>query len=224
MNSIEIEVKVLLWEESEAKRLIENMKNSDPNLELIGKNSQLNHYFLNWDFKVLLEKLKPLVSENDYKKVEHIAVEWKKHSVRTRYMNSDSILVIKASIDDTTSSNWTARTEAEVIFKWVHIDELDKMLLDCWFPYQAKWSRERDEYSFLDYTVCIDKNAWYWYVSEFEIIINDPSKADEEKRKVREVIEKLWFEELDQGKLEKMFAYYNENWRDYYWTDKTFTL
>ncbi|EKE26394.1 MAG: hypothetical protein ACD_4C00304G0002 [uncultured bacterium (gcode 4)] len=224
MNSIEIEVKVLLWEESEAKRLIGNMKKVDPSLELTDKNSQLNHYFINWDFNILLGKLKPLISEENYKKLEHIVTEWKNHSVRTRYMNSNSIFVIKASIDDTTSSFWTARTESEVTFEWMNIDKLDKILLDCQFLYQAKWSRERDEYSFLNYTVCIDKNAWYWYLAEFEVIINDPSKADEEKRKVREIIESLGFEEFDHTLHANMFAYYNENWRDYYWTDKTFTL
>ncbi|MDD2486950.1 MAG: hypothetical protein PHS92_01085 [Candidatus Gracilibacteria bacterium] len=224
MNGIEIEIKVLLGEEKEAKRLLENMKNMDPNTELKDKSSQLNHYFLNGDFSALLKKLKPMIKESDYTKLEHIINEGKKHSVRTRYMNSNSILVIKASIDDTTSSNGTARTESEVTFEGMGIDELDNVLISAEFPYQAKWSREREEYSFLGCTVCLDKNAGYGYLAEFESIIEDNSKADETKKYLRDLIVKLGFEELDQGKLEKMFAYYNENWRDYYGTNNTFTL
>jgi len=54
------------------------------------------------------------------------------------------ILVIKASVDDTTSSNGTARLEWESKVG-LSIEELDALVLKSGFQYQAKWSRERQE-------------------------------------------------------------------------------
>jgi hypothetical protein len=46
MNTFEIEIKILLGEEANAKSLIEKIHQHDENTKLIDKNSQLNHYFL----------------------------------------------------------------------------------------------------------------------------------------------------------------------------------
>ena len=149
--------------------------------------------------------------------------KWKSFSVRTRYTDKKSILVIKFSVDDTTSDNGTARREWEQVFD-MRIIDLDKILLDSWFEYQAKWSREREEYNIDNINICLDKNAWYGYLAEFEMILDSQDEIEESKHYLRKMIELLWYEELAQDRLERMFAYYNENWKDYYWTDKTFTI
>ena len=41
---------------------------------------------------------------------------------------------------------------------------------------------------------------------------------------LRKIIGDLEVEELDQARLERMFAFYNANWRDYYGTDKVFVV
>ena len=65
---------------------------------------------------------------------------------------------MKFSVDDTTSENGTARREWEHEFE-MGIDELDGILLDSDFEYQAKWSRQREEYKSGDMNICLDKNA-----------------------------------------------------------------
>jgi hypothetical protein len=72
--------------------------------------------------------------------------------------------------------------------------------------------------------VTIDKNAGYGYLAEFEIVENDPLRADATKARLRQLIKNVGFEELDQARLARMFAYYNANWRDYYGTEKIFVI
>ncbi len=223
-QNYEIEVKVLLWEKPNADILLEKLKQNDPNLKFKYENSQLNHYFINWNFDKLLANIKPLLKEEVYPKFEHIIKFGKTHSIRTRKTDTALIFIVKSTIDDTSSANGTARIEFEEKITNMNIDELDKLILDAGFVYQSKWSRHRQEYAYKDFAVTIDKNAGYGYLAEFEIVITDPSQADKYKEQIRQELETLWVEELDQGRIERMFAYYNEHWPEYYGTDKTFTL
>jgi len=134
------------------------------------------------------------------------------------------LFVIKASVDDTSSSNGTARIEFEEEVANLALHELDQIMLDHGFPYQSKWSRDRQEYTYKDYNVCIDKNAGYGYVAEFEKIITDKEQAEATKEVIRKELEFLGIEELDQGRLERMFAHYNKNRPEYYGTEKTFII
>ena len=72
--------------------------------------------------------------------------------------------------------------------------------------------------------MCIDKNAGYGYVAEFEKIISDPTLADQTKNDIRNELTKLWIEELPQERLERMFAFYNQHRPEYYGTEKTFII
>lgn len=226
MSQYEIEIKVLLWEKEKADKFKEDIKRDFSWIELVWTNSQLNHYFVWGDLKKLKEILKDkwlLNRESSVLSYDKMLEEWKSFSVRTRFVDKKSILVIKFSVDDTTSDNWTARREWEEIFD-LKIEELDNILIDSWFEYQAKWSREREEYKIDNINICLDKNAWYWYLAEFEMILDSHQEVEESKDFLRKTIELLWYEELDQTRLERMFAYYNNNWRDYYGTDKTFVI
>ncbi len=133
-------------------------------------------------------------------------------------------MVIKASIDDTTSSNGTARLEFENIFTTLTIDELDAKILECGFEYQAKWSRERSDYRYKGANVSIDRNAGYGYLSEFELIAEDPAQAEPLKAKIRLMMEELGIQELPQDRLARMFDFYNKNWQQYYGTENTFNV
>ena len=65
------------------------------------------------------------------------------------------------------------------------IEELDSLLLESDFEYQAKWSRERVEYTFDNVNICLDKNAGYGYLAEFEMVIEneeDTQRAEENLR------------------------------------------
>ena len=64
------------------------------------------------------------------------------------------------------------------------LEELDKLLLNAGLEYQAKWSREREEYKLGDTNICLDKNAGYGYMAEFEKVVEDRALADVVKKEL----------------------------------------
>lgn len=218
----EVEIKSLLQTKENAQKLRDKLK--EQGIELSNKYKQLNHYFLNdGDFGKLEEKLLPLFDDEKKEKLRKILEEGSDHSLRTREMNGQAHFVVKASVDDTTSSNGILRMEFEEKVD-VSLDELDQILLDAGFDYQAKWSREREEYGKDDFYITIDKNAGYGYLSEFEIETEDQEKLSDAKDKIHAFMGELGLKELSQDRLERMFQFYNENWMDYYGTDKVFDV
>ncbi len=213
MANYEIEIKSLIGDKAQAADLVSKMKANDPTFSVLGAHKQLNHYFTGGDLNKLRQKFP------DLNIPEHV----KDYSVRTRQADQKVILVVKATVDDTSSSNGTARQEFEKELP-ISLDELDKILLDAGFQYQAKWSREREEYKYKGLNVVVDKNAGYGYLVEFESVIDDSAKADETKSAIRQIMHDLGVEELNQERLARMFDYYNKNWQDYYGTEKTFNI
>jgi len=251
-HSYEIEIKSLLGSKEKADELTAKMRAKDPNLKILASHKQLNHYFVGGSLNSLYNKVQSLLDDSSRIKLKDLSERAIDFSVRTREADSKVILVVKASVDDTTSENGTARLEWEsVLFPSpIHgeglregliksMDELDELVLSSGFAYQAKWSRERSAY---DYniglpsskdgegsgerlmTVAIDKNAGYGYLAEFEMIVDDKSKAEDVKSLIRAVMGDLGVDELPQDRLQRMFDFYNKNWQDYYGTDKVFTI
>ena len=97
-------------------------------------------------------------------------------------------------------------------------------MLESGYHYQAKWSREREEYEYKGANVCLDKNAGYGYLAEFEKIVTDEAEVDAVREELDELMAELGVMELDQGRLARMFAHYNDNWPEYYGTNKTFII
>ncbi len=226
MHSYEIEIKSLLGPQDAADTLVKKMKAADPTIKVSDSYKQLNHYFEGGDIRKLYEAALPKLMESDAAKFKKIAEEGKKISVRTREMNGTVILVLKASVDDTTSSNGTARIECESTMSGMTLDDLDRLVLGAGYQCQAKWSRERTEYrmSSKNTTVCIDKNAGYGYIAEFERVIDDASQAEVVKAELRSLMTELGVEELAQDRLERMFSHYNQHWAEYYGTNNVFTI
>jgi adenylate cyclase class IV len=75
-----------------------------------------------------------------------------------------------------------------------------------------------------DVAVCLDKNAGYGYLAEFEKVITDSARAEETKQELVSLMKTLGAIELPQDRLERMFAYYNEHWPEYYGTEKIFVI
>ncbi len=86
------------------------------------------------------------------------------------------------------------------------------------------WSRQREAYQLGAITICLDKNAGYGWLAEFEIMADDDSLSVNQTAALRSLMTELGVEELPQERLERMFAHYNANWRDYYGTELTFTV
>jgi adenylate cyclase class IV len=223
MQTYEIEMKSLLGSPESARALRAKMAEIHPGHEVLGTGRQRNHYFTEGPMDELFTRVSLHVPDTEHERLRHIIGEGKNFSVRTRETDDETLFVIKASIDDTTSENGIARIEFEVPVP-LTLEELDRIIVEAGFPYQAKWSREREEYRIKEVTVTIDRNAGYGYVAEFEKVVHDPLHAESTQRELRALMDELGVEELAQDRLERMFAYYNEHWQEYYGTDKIFTI
>lgn len=223
MHSYEIEIKSLLGSSDNAEKLRAGMKEIDPKTELHSHHKELNHYFYKGDVNKLAKLAQPKLSKEEQERLKAIIQKGKDFSVRTRQADGKVLLVLKASVDEGTSSNTVSRLEFEAPVK-MSLDELDQLLLDAGFAYQAKWSREREEYICKDTNVCIDKNAGYGYLAEFEKVVSDEAHIADTKRELYELMDLLGVEELPQERLERMFSYYNEHWPEYYGTDNVFVI
>ncbi|MDZ4226447.1 MAG: CYTH domain-containing protein, partial [Patescibacteria group bacterium] len=157
------------------------------------------------------------------KKLNDLITRVTEISVRTRNKDGTVYLVVKASVGDDTSANGVARMEFEERVD-LTLEQLDRLLLKAGFRYQAKWSREREEYVCKGTNVCLDKNAGYGWLAEFEKVVSNAYLVDSAREEIVELMEECGVEELSQDRLERMFTYYNANWPKYYGTEKIFTV
>ena len=223
MSHFEIEVKSLLGDATRADALKARMCELDPECVVISTNTQLNHYFEGGDMQTLYEHVEVLFDEDAKEKLKKTIERGKEFSIRTRQRDNEVLLVVKASIDEGTSANSVKRMEFEEPVS-ITLDELDTLMLGAGFSYQAKWSREREEYSYKGANVALDKNAGYGYVAEFEKIVHDEMEADAVRAEIDTLMAELEVFELGQDRLARMFAHYNANWPEYYGTDTIFVI
>lgn len=224
-NQLEIEVKSLLGSQENASLLLRKIAKHYPDYQLLHEEKQLNHYFTWGNFTELSHKIATYLSEEQKSKFQDIVDHGKNHSVRTRRIHNKPgvILVIKAALDEHTSHNGISRIEFEPTLDMT-IEQLDQILLDSEFEYLSKWSRERQEYELPEIHISLDKNAGYWYLAEFEMVIDGDGNTAQAHNTIKDIMAKLWVEELDQDRLERMFTFYNANRPDYYGTEKVFTI
>jgi adenylate cyclase class IV len=221
MNTYEIEVKSLLGDHTKAEAFRSSLKKAGATLK--GTEHQLNHYFIKGDFDTLSLKILPELSDEQGQKFQAMMNHPGTYSVRTRESDGTVRLVIKCSVDDTGSENGIARYEFdEVVF--LSLDKLDTLLLESGFEYQAKWSREREEYMLDDLTITLDRNAGYGWLTEFEIVVDSKEKIKEARSIINRYMESFGIDELNQERLARMFEYYNNNWKEYYGTDNIFVV
>ncbi len=223
MQSYEVEIKALLGSSKRADEVRAVMKALDPSCTMHSKNKQLNHYFEGGSLDELADALSPHLSESAKIKLNDLVGRAQNFSVRTRDKDGTVLIVVKVSVDDTTSENGISRMEFEEKVP-LTLDGLDKLVLSSGFSYQAKWSRDREEYVFKGVNITLDKNAGYGWLAEFEQMVEDPRSVDNARREVASFMEELGVEELPQDRLERMFAFYNTHWPEYYGTEKVFVV
>ena len=199
------------------------MAKLDPGCTKVSVNKQLNHYFTGGDVRKLYEVTEHLFDDVAKDKFKIIVEKGTSFSVRTRQKDEEVLLVVKASVDMGTSANTVSRLEFEESVDTT-LDALDALVLGAGFSYEAKWSREREEYTYKGANVCLDKNAGYGYLAEFEKIVNDESMLPNTRKEIDALMAELGVDELSQDRLERMFAFYNEHWPEYYGTEKTFVI
>jgi adenylate cyclase class IV len=230
MQTYEVEIKALLGTPERAEELRAALKKIDPQCSLTSKNKQLNHYFEPSEdesgggtIAELAKAAAAHLSDTDRARLDEIAAKAKTFSVRTREKDGTVILVVKASVGDDSSANGVSRMEFEATMP-LSLDELDKLVLSAGFTYQAKWSREREEYVANGINVCLDKNAGYGYLAEFERVVDDESAVANAEQEVRTLMAEVGAAELPQDRLERMFAHYNAHWPEYYGTENIFVI
>lgn len=223
MSQYEIEVKTLLGSKEHADALKQRMCELDAECACVSTNSQLNHYFVAGDIHALFAATQHLFSDEAQKNFAYIAEHGKDFSVRTREKDGTVLLVVKASMDTGTSSNAVTRLEFEESVD-AALEALDNLVVSAGFTYQAKWSRDREEYTYKGINVCIDRNAGYGYLAEFEKVITDESYIESARAEIDALMTELGVTELSQDRLERMFTHYNARWQEYYGTDKTFII
>jgi adenylate cyclase class IV len=232
MAHYEVEIKTLLGDEDTAKALKTKMCELDPKSACTSSNTQLNHYFEGGDIHALYQATEHLFTGEQHEKFKKIADAAKDFSVRTRLTETggevgeatkEVRLVVKASLDEGTSANTVTRMEFEEPVN-LSLEALDELILGAGFTYQAKWSRAREEYTYKDATVCVDKNAGYGYLAEFEKVVTDPDVLPSVRAELQALMAELEVAELPQDRLARMFDHYNQNWSEYYGTDRTFTI
>ena len=223
MQAFEVEVKTLLGDAKKAETLRRRMREVDADTKLISKNVQLNHYFIDGDLSALSVSLEGHLSPEARAKLEDLAGRAKSFSLRTRDKDGTVLLVLKASVGDDTSANGVARMEFEekVVLS---LEALDELVQKAGFRYQAKWSRGREEYLCKGVAVCLDKNAGYGWLAEFEQVVQNEGEVEAARTEIYTLMRECGVEELQQERLERMFAFYNSHWPDYYGTDKIFTV
>jgi len=223
MAHYEIEIKSLLGEKAAADALKAQMAALDPEHAHTSSNTQLNHYFTGGNMEELAAVAAAHLDGGQQRKLDTIAQKGTDFSVRTRQRDDEVLLVVKASVDAGTSENTISRLEFEEAVS-ITLEALDALVVQAGFTYQAKWSRVREEYSYKGAYVCIDYNAGYGYLAEFEKITADEAGVEKAKAELVELMAELGVEELPQERLARMFDFYNQNWRDYYGTQKTFKI
>ena len=220
----EIEIKTLLGNADNAQAFREKLKDHYADLSLDDTEKQLNHYFkTTGDFGMLAKRVAEYLDEPQQARLQNILEKGNKFSLRTRQSEIAVLLVIKASVDSDTSDHAVSRLEFEAAMP-MDLEDLDFLLLETGFEYQAKWSRERETYTTGDLTICLDKNAGYGYLAEFEKVVTDGSDIEEVRQSLVSEMEAVGVTELPQDRLERMFSHYNEHWAEYYGTDDTFTI
>ncbi len=222
-HSYEVEVKSLLGSPERAQEVRNAMKSVDASVTLVSRNKQLNHYFVGGSLDTLAHKASRILLPEAANALSEITKKASDVSVRTRDKDGDVLLVVKASVDDTTSENGIARLEFEEPVN-MSLDELDALLLSSGYEYQAKWSREREEYKCLGINVTLDKNAGYGWLAEFEHVVSSESEIAAARADIDSLMKKLSVTELPQDRLGRMFAHYNSHWSTYYGTENIFTI
>ena len=223
MHSYEVEIKSLLGSKERADEVRAAMQKADPTCVLTSRNKQLNHYFADGNLAKLVEIIAPKFPPEISGRLSDLALRAEDFSVRTRDKDGKVFLVVKASVGDDTSANGIARMEFEEKVSMTLV-ELDALVLSAGFKYQAKWSREREEYLCRGVNVTLDKNAGYGWLAEFERVVDDKAQLASAEAQVRALMQELNVEELPQDRLERMFSFYNEHWQEYYGTERIFMV
>lgn len=224
-NQFEVEVKTLLGSKEAAEVFVGKLQEADPKLMRTSQSKQLNHYFDSaGDPRKVADAVSTFLTEDDLAALKDILGQAKSYALRTRDADGRVLLVVKAAKGDGDDQHALERLEGEYETSAPDIDTLDEAIRSAGYDFLSKWSRERSEYAYKGYTVCLDRNAGYGYLAEIEKVVPDSEQAETTRGEILAELGALGAEELSQERIGRMFEYYNRHWQEYYKTEKTFTI
>lgn len=219
----EVEIKSLLGSQEATDKLIAKLQESQEGLVEVGQKRQYNHYFIGGKLELLATAAAPFLDAAQRKALADIAAQAVTWSVRSRQSNDEVILIVKAGVDEGSAVHGHKRLEFEAPVAMT-IDELDELILGAGFDREAKWFAERTLYRHGDVTLDVIFSPGYGYMVEFEKVVADEHEAEPARQSIIALMDHLGLKEFDPDLLERMYAYYNAHWQEYYGTRKTFTL
>ncbi len=223
-NKFEVEVKALLENQQIKDEFVTRLRRSDRDLKITKQSGQLNHYFdRNGDPKRLLSAVKPLLSASNFKGLWDIIRSSSRFALRTR-KDTNVRLIVKAAQAGEDEQHAITRLEGDYLATTESIDTLDQLILNSGYNFLSKWSRHRTEYLYKDYTICLDRNAGYGYMVEIEKVVDTQEAIIQARDAIFKELADLDLSELSQERIGRMFDFYNQHWRDYYGTKKTFVV
>ncbi len=219
----EIEIRSLVGSQKSTDELLKHVQQLDSNMKLVSEQYQLNHYFISGDLLRLIDNFKTELTDEQQKALKEIAERATSITVRSRQKNDIVLLMVKGSLDATSAVHSHQRMEFEALLQ-SSIEELDEQILKAGWQLEAKWQAERKMYAALGLTLDVFFTPGYGYMVEFEKVVMDDTDRETAYQQVIDVMNKLDVESVPSDRLERMFAYYNEHWTEYYGTRNIFTV
>lgn len=219
----EIEIKTLLGSQQKSDELLAEVTRRDPSTKLVSEQKQLNHYYHGGNLASLAKGVAAHITPEQAKALSDIAARAKSINVRTRKKNDTVLLIVKGSLDNVSAVHSHQRMEFEAPVN-MPIDELDALVEQTGWQLEAKWQADRKIYDTMGLTLDMFFTPGYGYMAEFEKVVEADEDRESAHQKLVDTMESLGVEELPNPRLERMFAYYNQHWREYYGTDNIFVV
>jgi adenylate cyclase class IV len=219
----EVELKSLISNEQDAMQLPERIRGLGHEVVLQAEHKQLNDYFINGDLSQLVRALGPHLGPEKTAELVDIADRYSDFTVRARQNNETVLFIVKAAMDGGSANHSNQRIEFETSVD-IAFEDLSRLIQQSGYDIEARWQADRKIYA-ISNGITLDSffSPGYGHVAEFEMIVHDKAEVEDAERQLRAFAAILSLEEVDKELLEKMFVYYNEHWREYYGTVRTFS-
>ena len=219
----EIEIKTLLGSKEQSDKLLAKVMERDPKTKLVSEQKQLNHYYHDGNLADLAQGVAKHITPGQAAALTDIAARAKSINVRTRQKNDTVLLIVKGSLDEVSAVHSHQRMEFEAPVN-ISLANLDALVEQSGWQLEAKWQADRKIYSTLGLTLDVFFTPGYGYLAEFEQVVMADKDRESAHQKLVDTMESLGVQELPNNRLERMFAYYNQHWQEYYGTDRVFTV
>lgn len=141
-----------------------------------------------------------------------------KNDLRIRRTDNEALIVLKKGWmhDDD-------REEIEVKVDRKDFLQLDKIFKALGYKYDTKWYRKRKEYKYKNFSITIDYNAGYGWVTEIERTVRAGGE-EKAKKEILDIAKEIGIKPASKALFDKMYKYYKKNWPHYIKTKSTFDI